>query len=221
MLEFLKIDLSNNIAIFLILIMFFFSLYLIVRVNELKREIDDLKFDDKFIFQKKAEVIEEDIISISDISSEVLDDDEKRLDKNVDDKVVAVLDMENVGSIRKKKNKQSDEFYDVKQEVKKKEVRKSEIEKTSFRVDEFVKEKNDFSNSVSGDDYLREVSKKMASELAPQTIELTDYEKDQEENAIISYQELLAVRESSSLDDGDDIDFIDELKKLRNSLNIK
>lgn len=60
----------------------------------------------------------------------------------------------------------------------------------------------------------------MADELKPQTIELTDYEKDQEENAIISYQELLNVKDKINiLNDDETVDFIEELKKLRNSLN--
>lgn len=69
-------------------------------------------------------------------------------------------------------------------------------------------------------DYLQEISNKMADELKPQTIELTDYEKLQEENAIISYKELITLKDKiMMLDDEDEtINFIEELKNLRNSL---
>lgn len=84
--------------------------------------------------------------------------------------------------------------------------------------------KNDIkiSNSKKGTniDYLKEISDKMADELKPQTIELTEYEKRQEENAIISYKELINLKDKIMMLDDDDetINFIEELKNLRNSL---
>ncbi len=71
-------------------------------------------------------------------------------------------------------------------------------------------------------DYLQEISEKIASELTPHTIELTDYEKQQEEEAIISYQELLKAKDNNEdnyENDDEEIDsFIDELKKFRTNL---
>ncbi len=71
-------------------------------------------------------------------------------------------------------------------------------------------------------DYLQEISEKIASELTPHTIELTDYEKQQEEEAIISYQELLKTKDNNEdnyENDDEEIDsFIDELKKFRTNL---
>ena len=60
----------------------------------------------------------------------------------------------------------------------------------------------------------------MAEELKPQTIELTDYEKEQEDNAIISYKELLNVKDKITMldDEEENVNFIEELKNLRNSL---
>ena len=84
--------------------------------------------------------------------------------------------------------------------------------------------KNDIkiSNNKKGTniDYLKEISDKMADELKPQTIELTEYEKKQEENAIISYKELINLKDRIMMLDDDDetINFIEELKNLRNSL---
>lgn len=109
-----------------------------------------------------------------------------------------------------------------------------DIDKLSFNLNEFVRRERNIrmnkggeevkrqpSFKVEADNYLNEVSRKMAKELRPQTIELTDYEKDQEENAIISYQELLNVKDKIAMinDDEETIDFIEELKKLRSSLN--
>jgi len=60
----------------------------------------------------------------------------------------------------------------------------------------------------------------MEDELKPQTIELTDYERKQEEEAIISYQELIKVKDRIyRITDDEEIDtFIDELKEFRTNL---
>lgn len=100
-----------------------------------------------------------------------------------------------------------------------------DIDKLSFDLNEFIKKSEKvvpkIKEQTSKKDYLKEISDKMANELKPQTIELTDYEKAQEEHAIISYQELLSVKDKLKIADDEEgtIDFIEELKKLRNSLN--
>ena len=60
----------------------------------------------------------------------------------------------------------------------------------------------------------------MEDELQPQTIELTDYERKQEEEAIISYRELLKIKDRLyRINDDEEIDtFIDELKEFRTDL---
>lgn len=66
--------------------------------------------------------------------------------------------------------------------------------------------------------YLDEVSKKLEDEEpASSNIELTEYEKKQEEEAIISYDELQKVKDKiyKITDDEEDDEFIDELKSFR------
>ncbi len=99
------------------------------------------------------------------------------------------------------------------------------MNKLSFDLNEFIKKSEKIvpkiKESASKKDYLKAISDQMAEELKPQTIELTDYEKEQEEHAIISYQELLAVKDKIAMIDDEDetIDFIEELKNFRNSLD--
>lgn len=93
-----------------------------------------------------------------------------------------------------------------------------------FDLNEFVQtssRKSSDTSLKSETDYLQNVSRKMADELKPQTIELTDYEKDQEEHAVISYQELLNLKNGISVadDEQETLRLIDELKKLRNHLS--
>lgn len=68
--------------------------------------------------------------------------------------------------------------------------------------------------------FMSEVSKKLEEAAVPSTIELTDYEKKQEEEAIISYKELIENKDKlyNITDDEEDIDFIEELKSFRNDL---
>ncbi len=56
-----------------------------------------------------------------------------------------------------------------------------------------IKRDEDMGSLYSNDDisYLENVKEKLESEYKPNEIELTDYEKEQEESAIISYEELI------------------------------
>ncbi len=97
---------------------------------------------------------------------------------------------------------------------------KVEKQKLDFEEKELPKlEEN--SSSMSNQEFIEEISKRLAEEVEPQTIELTDYEKRQEEEAIISYKELLKVKDRLyKITDDEEIDtFIDELKEFRTNLN--
>ena len=97
---------------------------------------------------------------------------------------------------------------------------KVEQQKLDFEEKELPKlEEN--SSSMSNQQFIEEISKRLAEEVEPQTIELTDYEKRQEEEAIISYKELLKVKDRLyKITDDEEIDtFIDELKEFRTNLN--
>lgn len=97
---------------------------------------------------------------------------------------------------------------------------KVEQQKLDFEEKELPKlEEN--SSSMSNQEFIEEISKRLTEEVEPQTIELTDYEKRQEEEAIISYKELLKVKDRLyKITDDEEIDtFIDELKEFRTNLN--
>lgn len=65
--------------------------------------------------------------------------------------------------------------------------------------------------------FASEIVEKMEEETKPSNIELTDYEKKQEEEAIISYDELMKVKDKiyNITDDEETDEFIDELKNFR------
>lgn len=101
---------------------------------------------------------------------------------------------------------------------------KAEQQKLDFEEKDIKKELpklEENSSSMSNQEFIEEISKRLAEEVEPQTIELTDYEKRQEEEAIISYKELLKVKDRLyKITDDEEIDtFIDELKEFRTNLN--
>lgn len=65
--------------------------------------------------------------------------------------------------------------------------------------------------------FASDIVEQMEEEIKPSNIELTDYEKKQEEEAIISYDELLKIKDRiyNITDDEETDEFIDELKNFR------
>lgn len=104
--------------------------------------------------------------------------------------------------------------YEVKIEQQKLDFEEKEIKNDLSKFEEN-------SSDMSNKDFIEEISKRLAEEVEPQTIELTDYEKRQEEEAIISYKELLKEKDRLyKITDDEEIDtFIDELKEFRTNLN--
>ena len=101
---------------------------------------------------------------------------------------------------------------------------KIEQQKLDFEEKDIKKELpklEENSSNMSNQEFIEEISKRLSEDIEPQTIELTDYEKRQEEEAIISYKELLKVKDRLyKITDDEEIDtFIDELKEFRTNLN--
>ena len=254
MLEFLSFSLTDNIAIIIIIIMCFFSLFLLSKNKKLKDEIEDLKLGDRILADKYRKVDKENIISIDKIStdnvlsrddlvksSDSLNDSKVSLESFVldgNDKVDEIVkkdkSVEKINSTNNKKDRVKDTKIVVDSNKHSKPYSKNilhdspsitspislDVEKVSFNVDEFVK-RDKSTSEISTSDYLENISNAISEEIKPQTIELTGYEKEQEENAIISYKELLKASKSSNsvnVSQEDTSEFIEELKKLRNSL---
>lgn len=92
-----------------------------------------------------------------------------------------------------------------------------DIEQLNFDLNEFIKKSEKVVpkiESSSKRDYLKQISQEMRNEMQPQTIELTDYEREQEENAIISYQELLSLKDQIAMvdDEEENVDFVEAFK---------
>ena len=94
-------------------------------------------------------------------------------------------------------------------------------------LNDIVKQTSPVSITTSSSDpenkkenYLESVSKSLEEHKETEPIELTNYEQQQEDDAIISYQELLGSQEKlyNITDEEEDSPFIEELKSFRKSL---
>ena len=71
------------------------------------------------------------------------------------------------------------------------------------------------------DDYLKEVMKNLNEKLTKKPIDLTEYEQEQENNAVISYQELKKEEKKQGFivkEEDNTTDFLNNLKQFRNNL---
>lgn len=89
-----------------------------------------------------------------------------------------------------------------------------------YLEDESISPLEEIEDTYSVNDNMKfasEVVSRMEEEMKPSNIELTDYEKKQEEEAIISYEELQKVKDKiyNLTEEEDDGEFIDELKNFR------
>lgn len=196
MIDFLSISTSDFVLIFLLItVLVFFCLYIYNDNKKLKEQIEELRKENRSLLEKKILKQENiDSISIKNISTEKSNIDTNKILNQ------QIIEKEQISV----QNQSSQEINNNLQQ--------------NFNLNEFINKKT--IPTENNYDYLQALSEKINEELRPQTIELTDYEKRQEEQAVISYKELLKCKDNSSTLDSkqETINFIEELKRLRNSL---
>jgi len=121
----------------------------------------------------------------------------------------------NENSEKKHRQEQLKEIY--KTEVKNKiDSVSKELLNISSKITDIKEEKS------SSEKYLEEVSRKLAEAEIPDEIERTIYELQQEEDAIISYKELMEKKDSiQTIDEEDAIISIEELMNKKNEESVK
>lgn len=135
-----------------------------------------------------------------------------KVEKTVVNEIKVIEEEKPVVSVTEPVLEVKNPVVEVKKEVKE-EIKNNKISFADMKQN-YVKKEDKPKN------FMEEVSEKLSRELKPQTIELTDYEQKQEDEAIISYQELLANKDKTFniSDDEEDEDFISALKSFRDSL---
>lgn len=171
-------------------------------IKEVKTEVKEPEMEEKIVentSEVKKEIVSE---KVEEVKENVSKQEERPYSKNVLREISTRYQTSPI-SIKKEENKDMVNIVSIS---------KDEINKEEKVQEEPKTEKLSFAE---------EISKKMEEELKPQTIELTDYEKKQEEEAIISYQELLQTNKDrlyNITDEEETVDFIKELKSFRSSL---
>ena len=131
-------------------------------------------------------------------------------------------DISNISNIEEASNQNINEIF---QEEKTNSDRKEIYQKNV--LDDIVKQTSPISITTSSsnpenkkENYLESVSKSLEEHKETEPIELTNYEQQQEDDAIISYQELLGSQDKlyNITDEEEDSPFIEELKSFRKSL---
>ena len=191
------------VGIFVLFLIVCISIYLYKKnkqlVSLIKKKEEELKTKEKVVEDNKIKINNETNIS------------NKKKKDFIDNNIIVSKD---INDDEKKIDKDEKEY---KNNILKKNDRRYQTSPIS--IDNNIKEvKEDKKENIS---FTEKIAKQMEKEIKPQTIDLTDFEKKQEDEAIISYQELLSSSKDKLYhitDDEETTDFIEELKSFRSKL---
>lgn len=193
----------------LCIIMFFFCLYFYNEQKKLKQRISELEIETKTILERKILTSKCDIVSINKLSVE--EKEQPKKEPTIETSKPKIEKEDTSNSIKYEKYKAKPIYsYEIPNDYKiNNKVESNNISTSIFNPSDFISNRTYNKpikvNNNQSTDYLQELSNKLNEEITPKTIELTDYEKDQEEHAIISYKELLSFKNN--------INFIDDEKE--------
>ena len=217
-------------VIILVLVVFIFA-FLVVLTSSLFKKNKELRSELTKVNNDKNSVDENDIIkqdvlelekenNIAQIEEDFVQDDEfEELVKKEED-ITEILDdlpeIEETGPYKKNVLRE----ISARGQTSPVNIGKEVVDIPKVQVTSYVKPEVKEEGNNTNLSFVEEVSRKMEEEVKPQTIELTDYERQQEEEAIISYQELIKAKDRIyKITDDEEIDsFIDELKEFRTNL---
>lgn len=223
--------------ILLSIILFIFCLYFFYENKKLKQKIKELEQETKTILERKIFNNKEDLISIENISIQPTKEEKNIIPNNQTKEQPIIKEETSSLKIPKYKARTTEEEVLIPKidipttitlEPKDLKEQKTNLQNISlskeFNPIEFIKNtkeqsKNNEINNTSDEKYLENVFKQIEQELTPQTIDLTEYEKNQEEQAVISYQELLSLKEKKQNERIQNKTLLQDLKEFRKLLN--
>jgi len=191
----------------------------LIKINDSKNINDDVMSIDDIVQPNPPEVVEDDLLEdANSLLNELEIDKEEEITEILGD----LPEIEETGPYKKNVLRELSRGQTSPVNIDNSTVEMPKIKVTSYaKQDDVVVNNNEKSiNEMDNQSFIEEISKRMEDELKPQTIDLTDYERKQEEEAIISYQELLQAKDRMyRITDDEEIDtFIDELKEFRTNL---
>ena len=221
------------IVVFLFVFLIFLTIILVVKNKKLIKLLkeDNITIKEEFeeipIVEQKEEIVKEDVIEENNKIEEV-EEIKIEEEKEVEKQVVSDKKEEN-GPYKKNVLRE----MNARMQTSPISIRKDDViynndnsynddydlEEVYLREDS-VSPLESMEDSYEVSDNMRfasEIVERMEEEIKPSNIELTDYEKKQEEEAIISYDELLKVKDRiyNLTEDEETDEFIDQLKSFR------
>lgn len=244
MILFLDISFSSILSVVLMFAMLVFCMLLILRNMELKKKIEEMNLLNRNYLRNNSSDDKKDVVSVESISGKIEEDDSiKRSNKKKHNKKKEIvsskvkdMDIKLADNVYKKDSNRKSSDDKLSELLQMEPIKKIDDNKVDKKIDKNILYENfqnyeidmvNFENNLDefvmnskkeNNSYLDEVSKLISQNLEQNTIELTDYEQEQEDNAIISYKELIGIKDKLESLEDDEI-FLDELKKFRNSLD--
>jgi hypothetical protein len=239
-------EINKNItidSIFILLLFIFFFLFLIYLILKLSKKNKKLEEELKKVIEEKKDISlnnklndsvinnEQEQISLKEIS-------EKREVAKIPDTSIINKRSTETSAISNGRAYQKNVLKNLVSSTSPVNINNqtTSIKELKMNLNDFIKKERKNGNSVkvltskdyessssSTISYMEKVSKRLEEATDNNPIELTDYEKKQEEEAIISYKELIENKDKiyNISDDEADIEFITELKNFRDSLSKK
>lgn len=222
------------------IILFFFCLYLYFQNKKLNQKIIELQKETKTILERKIINYKEDLISIDKISIQPIEKKEekiipsnKKTEEHNNIELLSPLTNEKYKAKTNEDEKLSlkiNEPTTISLSKTNYQEKKSNITNISlsqnFDPNEFIKSSkketccnNDKLDNQTDNEYLESIAKQIEKELNPKTIDLTEYEKNEEEQAVISYQELLSLKEKQQNESKQNATLLQDLKDFRKLLS--
>jgi len=224
------LDLINNLrtvdivilvlVIFIVIFLLFLTSTLMKKNKELRQELNKVS-NNKNIHEDKDIIIKEDV-ETNILKEELPIKEENIIKEEKEEDITEILEdlpeIEETGPYKKNVLRE----ISARGQTSPVNIGKITVDVPKVNVTSYVKQEDKKMEEKEPDNksFVEEISRRMEDELKPQTIELTDYERKQEEEAIISYQELLKAKDRMyKITDDEEIDtFIDELKEFRTNL---
>lgn len=213
------------IIVFLVCFLVFLSIVLFIKNKKLSRLLEE-NIDDNFLDNEGEDILKKEteeknlvIEKIEETYKEIVDEEELNEDikieqvreetgpykKNVLREMNARMQTSPISIERKQEKVEEISDYDISElDLREDSISPLEMMEDSYEINDNMK-------------FASEIVERMEEEIKPSNIELTDYEKKQEEEAIISYDELLKVKDKiyNITEDEETDEFIDELKSFR------
>lgn len=227
------LDLINNLrtidivilifVIFIFIFLLFLTSTLMKKNKQLRQELNNVN-NDKNIHDEP--IIKKEIENTNIVNEEIKNEEleinliEEKKEEDINDILEDIPEIEETGPYKKNVLRE----LSARGQTSPVNIGKSTVDIPKTNVTSYIKQddkqETETNNEPDNRTFVEEISRRMEDELKPQTIELTDYERKQEEEAIISYQELLKAKDRMyRIDDDEEIDtFIDELKEFRTNL---